>query len=672
MKSRARYIFIVCVTALFAVLCIFKLASLQIIHGEENYQKSLSRTRRTIVETAPRGEFYDRYGRLIVANRMGFTVEFQRVKGMTDEEINKTIIKINQILNKNGDCPTSDELPITAVKPYSFTFSDEDAANNWKKQFEIPQNYSADECVEYYKNEFNISEEYNSDEIRTIVGVRYTMLIRGFSTNISYILADDVSQDTVVSIKEHYDEYRGVNILSKPVREYPYGSMAVHILGRTGAVNESEYATLKDSGYRLNDTIGKEGLEKYLENDLRGISGKMVAEQDEDGHYVAYKTVEEAQSGKSAVLTIDLDVQLAAEAALKDTIADIYAKSGETKKGQDVAGGAAVAIDLKTGEIICMASYPDYDVTRYNQDYNKLINDKNKPLFNRALAGTYSPGSTFKMLVGVAALSEEVINRDTKIHDKVIYELGKSRFKCLHDHGDVNVSEAIRDSCNYFFYTVGYELGIDKIAEYAKEFGLGQYSGIELKDEEAKGTVASPDTKAERGEPWYDGYTVQAAIGQDDNSFTPIQLASYVAQIANNGIRYTPHLIKGIYSYDTKEAYKVTKVSEAGRADVDTENMEAIKKGMRMVATEGTASDFFKDYPIAVAAKTGTAEVYGGSDNGIFVAYAPYENPQIAVAVVIERSGGGYYCGPVAKAIIDSYLNAENEPELTVGIDKLY
>lgn len=671
MKNRPRYIFVIVMIALFGVLCVARLSSLQIIHGEENYKKSLSRTQRTVVQTAPRGEFYDRYGRLIVANRMGFTVEFQRVKGMRDDEINSIILKVNSILAANGDMPASDELPISAAAPYEFKFSTDEEALNWKKQFKIPEEYTASECIEYYTKEFNIEGVSESDR-RTLVGVRYTMLIRGFGTSISYTLADDVSQDTVVSIKEHYDEYRGVNILSEPVREYPYGSMAVHILGRVAPINSTEYEALKEKGYNFNDSIGKEGLEKYLEDQLRGKSGKAVAEQDKDGHFVAFSEVDAAESGNSAFLTIDIDVQLAAEKAIKDTVADIYAHSSETKHGRDVAGAAAVAVDVNTGEIICIASYPDYDVTKYSKDYSKLLNDKNKPLFNRALAGTYSPGSTFKMLVGIAALENDVITPNTVIHDKVIYELGKSRFKCLHDHGDVNVSGAIKDSCNYFFYTVGYEMGIDKIVDCAKQFGLGEYSGIELKDEEAKGTIASPEEKAERNEPWYDGYTLQAAIGQDDNKFTPIQLASYVAQIANGGVRYTPHLIKGIYSYDTENVVSTTEITEAGRTEVGKEDMDAIRYGMRLVAEGGTAADYFKDYPIAVAAKTGTAEVYGGSDNGIFVAYAPYDNPQIAVAVVIERSGGGYYCGPVAKAIIDAYLNAENSPESTVGIDKLY
>lgn len=672
MKKNGRYIFVIAMTLFFSALCIAKLASLQIVHGEENYKKSLSRTQRTVVQQAPRGELYDRYGRLIVANRMGFTLEFQRVSGMKDDEINEIIVKVGRVLSQNGDTPASEELPITSTEPYAFTFSDEESAVNWKNQFEIPTHLSAEECIAYYKGEFNISDEYTKEEVRMLVGVRYTMLIRGFGTSISYTLADDVSQNTVVSVKEHYDEYRGINILSKPVREYPYGTMAVHILGRTGAISESEYAVYKNMGYSANDIIGKEGLEKYLEDELRGNAGKAVVEQDKDGHYVAFSTVEQAESGNSAVLTIDIDVQLAAEKAIKETVADIYEHSSETKHGQDVAGAAAVAIDVNTGELICIASYPDYDVTTYNKDYTKLQNDKTNPLFNRALSGVYEPGSTFKMLVGIAALENDVITPTTVIHDKVIYELGKSRFKCLHDHGDVNVSGAIKDSCNYFFYTVGYEMGIDEIAKYARQFGLGEYSGIELEGEEAKGTVASPSVKEERGEPWYDGYTLQAAIGQDDNRFTPIQLAAYTAQIANGGIRYTPHIIKGIYSYDTEEVIKTTKIQEAGRANVEKENMDAIRYGMRMVAADGTAADYFSDYPINVAAKTGTAEVYGGSDNGIFVAYAPYENPEIAVAVVIERSGGGYYCGPVAKAIIDAYLNAENSPDLTVGIDKLY
>lgn len=672
MKNRPRYIFVVCMICLFCALCVGKLVSLQIVHGEDNYKKSLSRTQRTVVQTAPRGEFYDRYGRLIVSNRMGFSVEFQRVKGMKDDEINEIIIKIYKILAENSDTPSSDELPISVEKPYAFTFSSDDECALWKEQMGISADFDAEDCIKYYSEQFNISESYSENEIRTLVGVRYTMLIRGFGTSISYTMAEDVSQDTVVSIKEHYDNYRGINIMSEPVREYPYGRMAVHILGRTGAISNEEYEMLKDEGYSFNDTVGKEGLEKYLESSLRGKSGKAVAEQDKDGHYVAFNTVDEAESGNSAVLTIDIDVQLAAEKAIRETVADIYAKSGETKHGADVAGAAAVALDVNTGEIICIASYPDYDVTSYNKNYSALVNDKNNPLFNRAIAGAYEPGSTFKMLVGIAALENEVIKPDTLIHDKVIYELGKSRFKCLHDHGDVNVSGAIKDSCNYFFYTVGYEMGIDEIASYAERFGLGSHTGIELSDEEATGTVASPEEKAERNEPWYDGYTLQAAIGQDDNRFTPIQLAAYTAQIATGGIRYTPHLIKGIYSYDMDEPISITEITEQGRADVKKENMDAVRYGMRMVAEGGTAEDYFSNYPIKVAAKTGTAEVYGGSDNGIFVAYAPYDNPQIAVAVVIERSGGGYYCGPVAKAIIDAYLNAENSSELTVGINKLY
>ena len=377
-----------------------------------------------------------------------------------------------------------------------------------------------------------------------------------------------------------------------------------------------------------------------------------------------------AESGNSVYLTIDLDVQKAAEKALKETVAEIYSKHEERGYGADVAGGAAVAIDVETGEVICMASYPDYSIEDYNKNYSKLISDRNNPLFNRALSGTYSPGSTYKMLVGIAALEEKVILPDTLIKDEVIYKLGQGHFKCLHDHGFVNVSTAIKDSCNYFFYTAGYQLGIDKMVEYADKFGLGKSTGIELPEE--TGTVSSPETKALRDEPWYEGYTLQAAIGQDDNKFTPIQLASYVSQIASGGVRYTPHLVKGIYSYGGKEVISLTEIKESDRITLTQENLDAVRYGMRLVALSGTASLYFEDYPIKVAAKTGTAEVYGGSDNGLFVAYAPYENPKIAVAVVIERSGGGSYCGPVAKAIIDAYLNAENSPELTLGIDKLY
>ncbi|MBQ2942077.1 MAG: hypothetical protein IJD97_07575 [Clostridia bacterium] len=672
MDNKKRYMVLYAVLIVFAVVAIIRLSVLQIVNGRENYEKSLSRTQRTVSISAPRGEIYDRYGRVIVGNRMGFSVEFQRVKGMNDAEINSIILKAHETFRQNGDTASSDELPITDTWPYEYTFSDKEgtAHVSWKKEMNIPEDYTASETVEHYALLFNVDKKYSEEEKRLVVGVRYTMLIRGFSTNISYTLAGDVSKDTVVSIKEHYDEYRGVNIMTKPVREYPNGNLGAHILGRTGLISESEYSGLKAEGYGMNDYIGKEGLEKYLEAELRGENGRMVAEQDEDGHYVALTEAVSAKSGNSVYLTIDLDVQKAAEKALKDTVADIYSHHGERGYGADVAGGAAVAVDVETGEIICMASYPDYSIKDYNKNYSRLISDKNNPLFNRALSGTYSPGSTYKMLVGIAALEERVILPDTLIKDEVIYKLGQSHFKCLHDHGFVNVSTAIKDSCNYFFYTAGYQLGIEKMAEYADKFGLGKNTGIELPEE--KGTVSSPKTKEMRNEPWYEGYTLQAAIGQDDNKFTPLQMASYVSQIASGGVRYTPHLVKGIYSYDGKDAIRITDITEQEKLVLSEDNLNAVRYGMRLVATSGTAEAYFKDYPVEVAAKTGTAEVYGGSDNGLFVAYAPYENPEIAVAVVIERSGGGSYCGPVAKAIIDAYLNAENAPELTLGIDKLY
>ena len=672
MDNKKRYAFIYVVLVVFAIIAIVRLSILQIVNGKENYEKSLSRTQRTVSVSAPRGEIYDRYGRVIVGNRMGFSVEFQRVKGMDDEEINEIILKAHRVFKLNDDTPASDELPISEERPYAFTFSDTEgkAEAKWKEEMQIPSEYSAVETIEHYASLFNVNEKYSDAEKRLVIGVRYTMLIRGFSTNLAYTLAGDVSKDTVVSIKEHYDEYRGVNIMTKPVREYPHGRLGTHILGRIGLISDTEYSELKSEGYGMNDYIGKEGIEKYLESELRGENGRMVAEQDEDGHYVALTETVPATSGNSAYLTIDLDVQKAAEKSLRETVADIYAHHEQRGYGADVAGASAVAIDVKTGEVICMASYPDYSIKDYNKNYSKLINDKNNPLFNRALSGTYSPGSTFKMLVGIAALQERVVLTDTLIKDEVIYKLGQSQFKCLHDHGFVNISTAIKDSCNYYFYTVGYKLGIDNIAEYAASFGLGENTGIELPEE--KGMVASPETKEKRGEIWYDGYTLQASIGQDDNRFTPLQLASYVAQLASGGVRYKPHLVKGIYSYSGDEIISTTPITESERISLDKENIDAVRYGMRLVATSGTAEEYFKDYPVKVAAKTGTAEVYGGSDNGIFVAYAPYDDPEIAVAVVIERGGGGSYCGPVAKAIIDAYLNAENAPELTLGIDKLY
>lgn len=655
------------------IVIIARLTNLQIVNGEMYKEKSMSHLQTAINVQAPRGEIFDRYGRPLAVNRIGMSIKFKRQKGMKDEEINKILSDLIEMIEQTE--PVSDSLPITTDTPYTFLFSEDQNRTKelqWKKQMEL-EDLSASDVVNYYKKEFNIGDEYSAQMARKIVGKRYDMIIRGFNINTAFTVAKDVPMQVVTIIKERKNDFPGVNIQSEAIREYANGHLTAHLLGVVGNIDYNEYQALKDKGYNENDTIGKQGIEKYLESQLRGVNGRNIVLEDDKGHYIKSEVSKEAVSGNNAYLTIDVDVQRAAEESLEQTINNIRANAARdpARKGIDVSGGSVVAIDPNTGEILACASNPTYEISRFYKDYQKLLENAQRPLFNRAIAGTYAPGSTFKMLVAVGALEEGVITPNDTIEDLVYYRIGAYTYKCMHNHGVVNVSEAIRDSCNYFFYTVGRKLTIENIDKYAALFGLGKRTGIELADEEASGTVSSKETKAKRGEQWFEGYTVQAAIGQDDNLFTPMQLAAYTAQIATGGIRYTPHFIKAIRSYDEKNLISETLSTVADEVTIQPQNLKAVQEGMRMVAQSGTAAEYFGNYGIAVAAKTGTAQVNGGSDNGVFVAYAPYDNPQIAVAVVIERSGSGAVCGAVAKAVIDAYLNSQSEPDGVRPINQL-
>ena len=438
---------------------------------------------------------------------------------------------------------------------------------------------------------------------------------------------------------------------------------------RRFGLNAQPHTPLREEGYGLNDTIGKDGMEKALESYLRGTDGVRAVEVDrQTGQVMAEYMVEDTQPGRNCYLTVDLALQERLEQALADTLAAIKEKGENSKDGDgaDVEGGAAVVIDVDTGEILAMASWPTYSLEHFSAQFSANNSDPMRPFFNRAIMATYSPGSTFKMCTSLAALEEGIIEPDTKIYDEGVYkryaDVGYSPRCWIYrqygrNHGNINVSQALKYSCNYFFYEMGYQLQPERLNKYATQLGLGQKTGVELSGEKA-GNLAGPESRqANGGEKWYGADTLMAAIGQSDHLFTPLQLANYVATLVNGGTRYQPHLLKTVMDYTNTEVYEEVQPTVLNTVEISASSLAAIKEGMKGVVTEdGTASSYFAGFPIQVGGKTGSAQMVGHSATGVFVSFAPYDQPEIAVCVVGEYASSGGSLAPVAIAAYDQYF----------------
>jgi len=475
---------------------------------------------------------------------------------------------------------------------------------------------------------------------------------QGFSYNNPYVFSEDADAKIITKIKEMPDKFPCVEILTAPVREYLYPDTAVHLLGRCGLISKEEFEKL--SGYSRDDTIGKQGAEKAFEEILRGTDGIRAKEKYTNGITKKFLKDIEPQAGSNVVLTIDLELQKTAEDALGDVI----------KNSSGAVGGAVVVMDVNSGEVLSIASNPDYNSDEFNKNYKELSKDKNKPFFNRSLSGLYEPGSTFKPITAIAALESGELSCAEKINTLGEYEYYDRVFKCNiyrekgKTHGKIDVAEALGVSCNYFFYELAKRVGIDKISDLAKDFGLGGATGIELTQEEAIGTIATPKNRKEHGGYWYAGDALQAAIGQSDNRFTPIALCNYAATLANGGTLYAAHVLKGIQDNDGKISYTEPKIINS--LDILPKTLQTIEEGMFLVTKSGTAKDVFSDFPEDVAGKTGTAQV-NKRTNGLFIGYAPISDPEIAFCVVVEGGASGNQAAQVAKKVLAKYFNTDEK-----------
>ena len=663
--------------AVIAGALIFRMAQLQLVHGADYAEASQRKTLRSYAENASRGEIADRNGVALVSNDVGFVLVFDYYT-WDKEKQNDVILQLINIMHAAG-LSYYDSLPLSQAPPFAYTYESADAGDGARlykfisQQKDWPEKPTPAMLFDLLCEKYQVDPKLTAQQKRMVIGVRYEMQRRDFSSYTPYIFADEVDINTVSLIAERSGQLPGVTIEVDDVRRYET-TYAAHILGRIGPLDRDEYQQLKGEGYAMNDYIGKDGMEKALEGYLRGIDGTRSVETNIDGVILSEFISEEPKPGDNCLLTIDLELQKTAEDALRGTIENLRANARELS-GRDVEGGAVVVMDVHTGEVLAMASYPTYNLETFSQDFRDLVQDKSSPMLNRAIQSPYPPGSTFKMVTAVAGLEEGIITPKTRIRDQGRYMYYAPNYtpacwlyrKNGGTHGNINVSQAIKYSCNYFFYDVSRQLGIERLNQYAKQFGLGQKTGIELSGEKA-GNLAGPESREARGGPrWELGETIQAGIGQSEQQFTPIQICSYISAIANGGTRYRPHLLREIWNYSYTEKRKTIEPEVVDTVQMSESTRKAVFEGMLGVTTDdGTASSLFRNYPISVAGKTGSAQTVTGkrSDHGVFVSFAPYEAPEIAICVVGEYGGSGGNMAPVAIAVYNRYFGL-NQPEET-------
>lgn len=671
------------VVIVISVIFIATLFNLQIVNGENYREQSEKRMLRTKNITAPRGEIYDRNGVILATNKLSYDVELYKVR-VSAKEQNDGILRLVEILNENSDkvystFPVNDDLN-------GFNFENEEDEQKWKKEMKLDSTLTFDQVIDKYIEKYEL-QDYSDNRLNQIkmIEIKYEANLNGYSLFNSATIAKDISQKSVAKIGEEKYKIYGISIVSVPKRYYPNGNLLSHTIGYVSKISSTEYEKRKEEGYNVNSVIGKAGIEQSFEKYLRGNDGVIKEETDTLGNISSQTETTEAKSGDNVTLTIDYRLQKVAEESLLSTINGLQNGTLVGKKFSDANAGAVVVLDVDSGEVLASASYPTYDINSLIggislKDWNALQNNSLHPMLNRVVSGTYSPGSTFKMLVGMAGLMNGKITVDEKYYDPGVYPYGYHPKCWLYTdrhmtHGWINIEGAIKGSCNCYFYEVGRRIGISEIVKYAKLFGLGQKTGIELSGEVA-GTIAGADDKSEDGlkSPWYLGDTLSAAIGQSGSSYTPIQLANYIATIANGGKLNKVSLIKSVdnETLGTSESLAdINKYSseytgvnfEEKNLNINSEYIDAIKKGMLSVTSEtgGTSYIVFKNSDIQVAGKTGTAQVPNGNNNGIFVGFAPYDNPKIAVVAVIEHGGEGTYTANVVKPIMEEYFNIDKE-----------
>lgn len=605
-KKNIRYNIISMLIYVIGIVIIIRLFTLQIVNGKEYLEKSNSRLTRETTIKASRGNIVDCNNNILAGTKIRYSLELYKSKIET-EELNNTILRAIDILEKNED-DYIDDFPID-ISVMNYTFSKSESIVKWLENNNLDINLTANEVLNVYIEKYEL-EKFSIENARKIIAVRYGIEKNGYTSMRAYVIAEDISSQSVLEFEEQSSNFPGIDIEKTPIRNYIYGNLASHILGYTGRISEPEYNSLE--GYQISDYIGKTGIEYVFEKYLKGQDGLKQTDMSIDGTITGEYVTDEAESGANVVLTIDANLQKVAEDSLKTTIEKIC--DGGFGKVYDAKTGSAVAINVKTGEVIAMCSYPDFEPQLFvdgisTEKWDEYTQEGRSALLNRAIQITCAPGSVFKMATAVAGLESGAITTTDLINDTGKYYYGGTSWRCWSytdygvGHGDLNVSGAIKHSCNYFFYETAKRMGIDTLVKYARYFGLGSKTGIELIGEET-GLLASKETSEALGKEWYGGDTLNAAIGQGDNSFTPIQIAKYIAMIANGGHDIDVTLIKKIEKANGTEIDKKeidnfieeklgTKTEKKEDMNISQETITAVLEGMKSVTTESGRNGIF-------------------------------------------------------------------------------
>ena len=555
--NNVRFNIIILAVYFIGIILLVQLFNLQIIKGDEYREQSNTRLTRESILEAARGNICDRTGEKLVSSKTQFDLSIYKTK-IDNKALNNSILNAIKILEKNSDS-FQDNLPIK-VEPFDFTIDSENL-KKWKESNKIKEDFSAEQCFNFFKQKYEIEEE-NVQTARKIMAIRYEISSEGYSSTKTVTIAKNISRSSMLEINEQNSMFPGMNIVTKPTVNYNLGTSASHVLGTIGKITEDELKG-KENKYDINDVIGKTGVQYVFEDYLKGENGIKQIDMAVDGTVTDEYIVKEAIAGSDVILSIDANLQKKAEEALKNDINKIA--SGGYSEKSDAKSGACVVMNVNSGEILAMCSYPDYEPQLFADGisadkYNEYINSTEKPLFNRAISGAYAPGSTFKMITASAGLESGSITPSEKINDIGVYPRGHHPvcwyYTSFHSgHGLLNVSDAIKHSCNYFFYEVGYRIGIDKLSSYASYFGLGKKTGIELTGE-VNGDLARKEKAEKENREWYLADTLSAAIGQSYNNFTPIQMVKYISMIANGGNPVDVTIVKDIVKPDGTKVSK--------------------------------------------------------------------------------------------------------------------
>ena len=695
----------------FLLVCAFYVLRLGLLElNSENIggHKQDGTTQRTVVVQAVRGQIYDRNGVPLVINEYTYNLTLDYSVLPKDQLArNDAVLQALHMLETCGETGkfSTYDFPFEGYYPdYTYKADVSDPASSTYDTFisvvetnglrreailrikserhtntsQAIDAYEADptaaitaeRLTAYFVEEYLLdtrgedgSPLYTNADVDRLIRVLWGMEAVGFSRANDYVLAEDVSMETITHEKEL--GIGGIGFSTESSRVYCYPGYASHILGQTGPIYAEEWDYYKELGYAMNVRVGKSGCEAAFESYLHGQDGVKVVVEDADGRIVREYMKTEPVAGQDIYLTIDIHLQIAAEDALEENILRIQGSGNR----QDCKAGSLVAMDPNNGEVLAIASYPTYDLVTYNQNYNDLASDDALPLLNRALSGLYAPGSTFKPGMVAAALTEGVITASTTLECAGTYTYYQSyqpdcwihnSAGAIKKHGWINAVEALRVSCNCYFYDLGRQLGITNMNLYCRMFGLGDSTGIELGEQ--KGSLAGPDYRADmHGLDWQPTDTIAAAIGQSDNAFTPLQLGIYTSTLFNGGTRYAAHLLLKVRDFSSRTDVMVTTPSVLSEFPLAEEHRLTIIDGMeQMVATSTEVSHYMRNVPVTVAGKTGTAQTGATStENGLFICAAPSKNPEIVVVSVIERAGGGSYSALSAGLVLEAYYKGK-------------